>query len=369
VAGDALAVAVSVRVFNTTALGTYGLSFPVLPAAGSVLGSGETAVLFGPVDSRNERMNVSLFAPFEASAVEVTVLDGAGLLLRSLRVNLAELRRTQLDDVFAESEARGGSVRVTVLIGGVQLYGTAISNLSTNDPWRIPALPLDAAASEWTVPAVASAPGRNGAYFHSDLFLFAPAGAALDATLLPRDGSQPETARLTLGAGELRVVPDLVASLFPAKAPGAGAVLLSSTAGLLPLAVTRSDPPTGHSSQDLSCVPAGAEATPKRPVAFAGIDESPGARSNLVLVAPGTASRVRLVLYAGDGVRGDLVVEVGAGRVIQLDSFPALFPGGPVEGATLLVLPEVGAVVASVARIDNASNDPAGLAPLPVDTP
>lgn len=223
--------------------------------------------------------------------------------------------------------------------------------------------------SEWTVPAVASAEGRTGAYFRSDLFLLAPAGATLDATLLARDGSPPETVRLTLGAGELRVVPDLLVSLFPSKAPGAGALLLSSTAGLLPLAVTRSDPPTGPSSQDLSCVPRGGEAAPGRPAAFAGVDESPAARSNLVLVAPGQATRVRLVLFAGDGVRGELAVEVGAGRVVQLDSFPALFPGGPVEGATLLVLPEDGPVVASVARIDNASNDPAGLAPLRVDVP
>ena len=50
-------------------------------------------------------------------------------------------------------------------------------------------------------------------------------------------------------------------------------------------------------------------------------------------------------------------------------AFAALFPGGPVEGATLLVLPETAPVVASVARIDNASNDPAGLAPLPVRAP
>ena len=233
----------------------------------------------------------------------------------------------------------------------------------------MPALPLGGAASAWTVPAVASAQGRNGAFFRSDLFLFSPGASILDATLLPRDGSPPETVRLGLASGETRVVPDLLATLFPSKAPGAGALLLSSTGGLLPLAVTRSEPDTGWSSQDLPCVPHGAEAAPGRPVAFAGVDESPAARSNLVLVAPGSASRVRLVLYAQDGVRGEHFVDVGAGRVVQLDSFPALFPGGPLEGATLLVLPEGGEIVASVARIDNASNDPAGLAPLRVDAP
>lgn len=369
VSGDAGAVAASARVFNTTAQGTYGLSFPVLPAGESVLGEGEEALLFVPLDSRYERMNVSLFAPLGAAAAEVTVLDGSGSIRRSLRVDLAHLRRSQLDDVLGRSLAPGASVRVTVLAGRLQVYGTAVSNLSTNDPWRIPALSLRDAATAWTVPAVASAEGRNGTFFYSELFLFSTGDAILDATLLPRDGSPPETIRLELGSGKTRIVPDLLGILFPSKVPGAGALLLSSTGGLLPLAVTRSTPATGRSSQDLPCVPRGAEAAPGRPVAFAGVDESPAARSNLVLVAPGTASRVRLLLYARDGLRGEHFVDVGAGRVVQLDSFPALFPGGPVEGATLLVLPEGGPIVASVARIDNASNDPAGLAPLRVVAP
>jgi hypothetical protein len=369
VSGDAGAVVASARVFNATAVGTYGLSFPVLPAGASVLASGATAHLFAPASSRRERTNVSLFAPFEASAAEVTLLDAAGSVRRSLRVDLAPLRRVQLDDLLAGSGVEPVSIRVTVLAGRVQAYGTAVSNSGTNDPWRIPALPLGDAAPEWTVPAVASAPGRSGAFFRSDLFLFSPEDSTLDVSLLPRDGSPAETVRLALGAGETRFDPDVLATLFPSKVPGAGALVLSSSGGLLPLAVTRSEPETGPSSQDLACVPRGAEAAPGRPVAFAGVDESRPARSNLVLVAPAAASRVRLALYAADGFRGEHVVEVAAGRVVQLDSVAALFPGGAVEGATLVVRAEGGPVVASVARIDNDSNDPAGLAPLPLAAP
>ncbi len=368
VGGSTAGVAASARVFNVTPNGTYGLSFPVLPASGSVVGAGGAAFLFGPADPAVERFNVSLFAPFEASATDVEVLDAAGRPGRSLRVELAPLRRVQLDALLSREEP-GASVRVTVLSGRIQLYGVALSNGPTNDPWRVPAQPLDAAATGWTVPAVASAEGRNGAFFRSDLFLLSPGGDAVDATLLPRDGSAAVTVQVPLRAGEAHVVPDLLASLFPAKAPGAGALLLSSAAPFLPLAVTRSEPPTGASSQDLPCIPRGAEATGENPVAFAGVEESPAARTNLVLVAPGAASRVRLVLLAADGARGERTVEVGARRVVQLDSFASLYPGGAVEGATLLVLPEGGAVVASVSRIDNASNDPAGLAPLPIAAP
>lgn len=368
VSGSAAAVAASARVFNTTAAGTYGLSFPVLPAGESVLARGASALLFGPRDPRSERLNLSLFAPFEASAVEVSIADRSGSVRRQLRVDLVPLHRAQLDDLLATDEA-GASLRIRVLSGRVQLYGTAVSNGTTNDPWRVPALDLTQAAAAWTVPAVASAPGRGGAYFRSDLFLFSPADSALDATLLPRDGSPPATSRLALGAGQVRVVADLLAELFSSKVPGAGALLLASTGALLPLAVTRSEPPTGPSSQDLACVPAGSEAAPGRPAAFAGVEETASARSNLVLASPGPASRVRLTLTASDGPRGEIVVEVGAGRVAQLDSFAGLFSGGPVRGATLLVRVEAGSVVASVARIDNASNDPAGLAPLPVAVP
>ena len=365
VSGDPAAAAASARVFNVTAAGTYGLSFPVVPAAASVLASGATALLFGPRDPRAERLNVSLFAPFGPSAADVAVVGSSGAALRTVRVDLAALERRQLDDLLASAET-GASVRVTVVSGRVQLYGTAVSNGATNDPWRVPALPLGSAGVAWTVPAVASAEGRNGAFFRSDLFLAAPADAAVDATLLPRDGRAPETARLVVGAGELRVVPDLLATLFPSRAPGAGALLLASSAPILPLAVTRSEPETGPSSQDLPCVPRGDEAAPGRPVAFAGVAETAAARSTLVLAAPDGAARVRLVLLAADGRRGERVVDVGARLVVQLDSVAALFPGGALEGATLLVVPESGSVVASVARIDNASNDPSGLAPLTV---
>lgn len=366
--GDGRALAAAARVFNTTPGGTYGLSFPVLPAAASVLPADTSALLFGPRDPASERLNVSLLAPFEASAAEVRVLDARGAAVRSRHVDVPLLARVQLDDVLG-GETPGASVRVEVVAGRVQVYGTAVSNGPTNDPWRVPALPLADQAASWTVPAVASAEGRNGAFYRSDLFLFSASGGAVDATLLPRDGSAAATARLLLPAGAPLLVPDLLVSLFPSKAPGAGALVLSGTAPLLPLAVTRSEPASGPSSQDLPCVPHGAEVSPARPVVFVGVDESPAGRSNLVLAAPAAASRVRLRLLAPDGPRGEIVVEVGARGVVQLDSVAARFPGGVVEGGALLVVCEGGAVVASIARIDNASNDPAGLAPLPAAVP
>lgn len=368
VSGDAGSVAATARVFNRTAEGTYGLSFPVGPAGAGLLEAGRSALLFGPKEPGAERLNVSLFAPFEASSAEVTVRDGAGAVRRAVPVAVAPLGRVQLDDLLA-GEGPGASVRVSVLAGRLQLYGTAVSNGPTNDPWRVPALPLESAARAWTVPAVASAPGLGGAVFRSDLFLLSPAGDVVEATLLPRDGSPPASAAVPLPPDAPVVVADLLAALFPAKVPGAGALVLSSSAPFLPLSVTRSDPAAGASSQDLPCVPAGAEARAGRPVAFAGVDESDAARSNLVLAAPEGPARVTLVLQAADGVRGELAVDLPARGVVQLDSVARRVAPGAVDGATLLVRVGSGSVVASVARIDNGTQDPAGLAPIPVEAP
>ena len=78
---------------------------------------------------------------------------------------------------------------------------------------------------------------------------------------------------------------------------------------------------------------------------------------------------MRLVLHAADGARGELAVDLPARGVVQLDSVARRFTAEPVEGATLHVLVDGGPVVASVARIDNGTQDPAGLAPIAVASP
>src|SRR5262249_33811696 len=148
------------------------------------------AVFLGRSPGRAERVNVSFFAPF----------GGAQASLDGRDTPLAPLERRQFDDVGA------GALRVHVAAGRVQAYATVVSNSGTNDPLASPPPPLASPSTDWTVPAVAAATGRNGARFSSDLFVSAP-GSAADVTLtfLAHDGSAPAAARLALDAGETRL--------------------------------------------------------------------------------------------------------------------------------------------------------------------
>ena len=174
--------------------------------------------------------------------------------------------------------------------------------------------------------------------------------------------------------GATRVLSDVLRSTFPAWVPGSGALEIRSGRngiGLQVLAVTRSDSETGPASQDVASIRGGDEITNESPVAFVGVAESGEARSNLVLVNEGQSTTVDLWMLSESGFLGGRVsVGLGTGEIRQIDSFVRLYAPNQqplVEAGTLLVLPAPGGrVVASVARIDNRTNDPVGITPVPI---
>jgi poly(3-hydroxybutyrate) depolymerase len=366
----------SSRVFNTVpGGGTYGLSFPVLTARESVLNPGDEADLLGTADAHPARMNVSIFAPFEDVTAVLEAFDPQGAAVSSRPLTIPAGSRLQENDVLAGAP-NPGRVSVSIVLGRAQVYGTVVSNASTNDPFRSPPLLRSRTATIWTIPAVTAAPGRNGAVFSSDVFLGAPPGVPdsvipVDLTYRPRDGGPPVTVTTPILPGTTRVLADVVRSVFPSSAPGSGALEIRSGAGLQVLAVTRSDSDAGPASQDVASVRGGDEITNASPVAFVGVAEFEGARSNLVLVNEGSGTTVDLrMVYEGGILGGRVPVDLGSGEIKQLDSFALFFAPTtqvPVKSGTLLVIPAPGGkVVASVARIDNQTNDPAGIAPVPI---
>ena len=366
----------SSRVFNTVAGGgTYGLSFPVLSARGSVLNPGDIADLFGAVDAGSARLNVSLFAAFEDVTALLETFDAAGARLSNRALTIPAGSRIQENGVLS-GVPNPGRVTVSIFSGRAQVYGTVVSNSSTNDPFLSPALPRARRSSAWTIPNVAAASGRNGALYSSDVFLGLPPGVPdsfipVDLTYRPRDGGPPVTATTSLLPGATRVLTDVLRDLFPASVPGSGALEIRglSSTGLQILAVTRSDSVLGPASQDVASTRSGDEITHASPAAFVGVAESDDARSNLVLVNEGPGTTVDLRMLSEGGVLGERVpIALGAGEIRQLDSFARLFapdPQAPVRSGTLLVVPAPGGkVVASVARIDNLTNDPVGITPV-----
>ena len=379
VGGTPGALLASSRVFNTVpGGGTFGLSFPVLSARESVLNPGERADLFGTVDAHSARLNVSLFSPFEDVTAFLETFDALGASVSSRALTIPAGSRMQENDVLS-GVPNPGRVSVSILSGRAQVYGTVVSNAPTNDPFRSPPLPRSRSAMVWTIPAVAAASGRNGAVYSSDVFLGAPPGVPdsvipVDLTYRPRDGGPPVTVTTSILPGATRVLSDVLRGTFPAWAPGSGALEIRSGrsgVGLQVLAVTRSDSVAGPASQDVASIREGDEITNTSPAAFIGVAEFDEARSNLVLVNEGPGTTVDLRMLSEGGVFGGRVsVDLGAGEIKQIDSFARLCAPTPqalVKSGTLLVIPAAGGkVVASVARIDNRTNDPSGITPVPI---
>jgi hypothetical protein len=161
------------------------------------------------------------------------------------------------------------------------------------------------------------------------------------------------------------VIADVLGSLFPAAVPGSGALRVDADAAVETLVVNRNDAEGGPDSQDLAALREDEAITPTLPALFAGLAESAAARSNLVLVNFGERTTVTLSLFTESGARGTLEVPLAAGEVRQLDSVLAVFGSEASDAAALLVAPLSGTVFASAVRIDNRSNDPSGLAPVP----
>ncbi|MBL8112100.1 MAG: prolyl oligopeptidase family serine peptidase, partial [Acidobacteria bacterium] len=262
------ALAATAFVSQGTAPGAYGFSFPVRAVAATVVAAGKRAYLFGRMPSRDERMNVSLFAPLEPAEVVVIARDELGVPHLTQTVTLAALERRQLNDVVA-GIAGPSRVELRVVSGRVAAYGTVISNSSTGDPYQSPVIPRFQ-SKVYTIPAVAAAAGRNGAVFSSDLFLGEGSEVQdflLELTLTYRPiGGAPQTADVNVLPGTLRYTRDVLRTFFPGSEGTAGSLEVRSRFSLFEaFAVTRSDSSTGPASQDLQAVPEAEEITFEAP--------------------------------------------------------------------------------------------------------
>lgn len=357
--------AMTLFVQNTLAAGgTYGLSFPVERLSDSVLEEGDTGMYFSGSIDDSERLNIGLFAPFGPAAATVETYDAFGLWLGARSVTLAPRERVQLTDVL-KGRPTGCRVFVKPVEGSIFTYGTSVSNSQTNDPYRVPALLTSWVSDTWTIPAVAAAPGRAGAYFTSDVFLATLPGThdyepPVTLTYRPRDGSAPLTRTTQMLMGSTRILFDVVTEFFPNQVPGAGVLEISSPWKFLAFSVTRSTPATGPSSQDQPAVRPGGELT--GPAVLPGLSENEGFRSNVLVSNTGDEARLSLTLLTPEGPMRPVEVTLAKGEIRQFDSVIRLFSPNDIPAASLLIEPGAGAkLTVSSARIDNQTNDPAGI--------
>ena len=187
----------SSRVFNTVpGGGTYGLSFPVLSANESVLNPGEEADLLGTVGrppGAHERLALCPVRGRDGAPRDVRSAGRRGVEPRSHhsgRIPDAGERRA-----FRRAEP-GPRLGVDPVGPGAGLRNGRSRTRRRTILSAVLRSSEAGARCVWTIPAVAAAPGRDGAVFSSDVFLGAPPGAPdsvipVDLTYRPRDGGPP----------------------------------------------------------------------------------------------------------------------------------------------------------------------------------
>jgi hypothetical protein len=288
------------------------------------------------------------------------------------------------DELFLNEEANKGFVHLDVETAGAG--APFVFDSGTVTAWRGGGPAGDGGAGgadvvqEWgvvkaslrqrlVVPAVARAPGARGAFWKSDLLLRNPGAEPLrvDLRFVPSDGGVSVEAVVTLSPREIRVVEDVLGSLFGVST-GAGALFLSPEGTRVVSATSRTwtAAASGTYGTSIAAVDVFAAASSRFPVTFAGGLAGSGYRTNaggVDVAGRGASVALRFASESGWAGRSDLRFGTEAGGATQLDGLAEWFGVESWRAGALDYAPDLGEVVPFVTVIDELTNDPTSWRP------
>ncbi|MHB8798778.1 MAG: hypothetical protein ACYDBY_09985 [Thermoanaerobaculia bacterium] len=219
------------------------------------------------------------------------------------------------------------------------------------------------------IPAVARTGGEGGAFWMTDLVLGNPGldPLALDIRFVPGEEGEAEDATLTLGPNEIRVVADVLGSLF-GKEAGSGALFLTPEGTRVVSATTRTYTASeeGSYGMSLGAVDLFAASNARFPLAFSGAIPGWGYRTNAGAVdvaGRGATVGLRFASESGWAGRPDLFVEARPGGTAQLSRLGTWLGVEPWRAGALKYAPTRGESVPFVMSIDETTNDPTAWRP------
>lgn len=219
------------------------------------------------------------------------------------------------------------------------------------------------------IPAVARTGGAGGAFWTTDLVLGNPASdpLALDLRFVPAEEGDAVSATLTLGPNEIRVVADVLGSLFGMDA-GSGALFLTPEGTRVVSATTRTYTTSeeGSYGMSLGAVDLSAASSARFPLAFSGAFPGWGYRTNAGAVdvaGRGATVGLRFASESGWTGRPDLFVEARPGGTAQLNRLGTWLGAEPWRAGALKYAPTRGESVPFVISIDETTNDPTAWRP------
>jgi hypothetical protein len=308
-----LTTAASSRTYNFTPSGTFGQFIPATLFSDfvgrSLSGSNPILSLQQVAQSSAYRANFG-FAEAAGQPVDlsVRVYDTANTLLATIPVSLQAGEHRQINGMLALNgidNLADGRVEVEVVGGDgkVTAYVSEIDN-KTNDPLLVsPVVKGAVSSTRWVVPGMAVI--NNGvANWVSDLRVF-NAGAATDATVTFYPQGDPAHAvqkSIHLGAGEIKVLDNVVGSFFgqPNGAGGAIAIDTPQESTLTATARTYNQTGNGTYGQYIPGVtPAQSVGANDRALQLLQLEQSSRFRTNIAVVetsgAPATVEVTAII--------------------------------------------------------------------------
>jgi len=220
------------------------------------------------------------------------------------------------------------------------------------------------------LPGVGRTPGAYGSNWATDVVLYNPESAEQKVLLqfvpngsaMPTSGSATNnsTVTVTLAAREIRLVPDVLKTIFSID-NGTGVLFLTPENGINATSRTYNRGEKGTFGFGMNAIDLFASASPRFPVSFAGAFPGRDFRTNLIVTdASGRGSRSGVTALGGSGVMGfsDVTFLAPSWGQLQINGLANTLGLLPSDNGGLLVTPRNGWVIASVFAVDNRTNDP-----------
>ena len=359
-------------------LGTFGQSVPAAAGRDLVV-SGVPRAIPGVTENAAFRSNL-IVASATDGVIDVDVKELAEDGREIGNLHISKLQPFEMRQVSRIHQAIAGNSEIknaTLVLSSdtpgaaFAAYVAEIDNV-TNDPRTF--LTGAGVSGQLVLPSAARAPGRNNAFFTTDLTVANRGDREATVTLKflghDKDGTDGSEATFAIQAGSSRAFTDVLKTVFLTD-QDFGALLITSTQPVVAIGQTATPPPDGQgtfgqsvptfSGQDL--VSNGAFKV------IPGVSEDEKFRSNLIFVNTTRQDlEVEVTLKNADGgVVGNKKYALKPYEMRQIAQVvKELAPSsGSVNGASLVLSTATsgGTFAAYVARIDNVTNDPRTLLP------
>jgi hypothetical protein len=299
------------------------------------------------------------------------VYDTRSNLLATIPVSLGATQHTQLNAMLSAngiSDLTDGRVEVEVVngTGKVTAYVSEIDN-KTNDPLLVNAVPKGGtSASRYVVPGMAYI--DNGlAFWVSDLRIF-NAGGATTATLTfyPQgDDVPPVSKQVTIDAGEIEVLDNVVGTFFgqPNGAGGAIAITTAANSQLSATARTYNQTANGTYGQFIPAVTVSESVgAGDRALQLLQLETSSRIRTNIgIAETSGSPATVEITAIQPDSIVTPVItLNLAANEFTQLSLAGFFDEGAAVYNAriSVKVIGGTGRVTAYGSAIDEITQDP-----------